>query len=179
MTESSGFRVRVDNFKWLSVMRLIYKELEQIDDFSSEDTQSSVKEEKKGNLVGRFFEVIASTFTPIVPAIAGASLVKGILGLVTTLQWAPTDSDIVKILNIVADSVFYFLPFFLAVSAARKFKTNEFIALALASGLMYPTLIEGAQAIAGGGPEGYYYLVCKHVNQGDWLLRVVKVLLKF
>ncbi len=132
----------------------VYKELEQIGDFSSEDTQSSVKKEKKGNLIGRFFEVIASIFTPIVPAIAGAGLVKGILGLVTTLQWAPADSDIVKILNIVADSVFYFLPFFLAISAARKFKTNEFIALALAGGLMYPTLIEGAQAIAGGGPEG-------------------------
>lgn len=98
--------------------------------------------------------MIASIFTPIIPAIAGAGLVKGILGLVTTFNWASEDSDIVAILNIVADSVFYFLPFFLAVSAARKFKTNEFIALALAGGLMYPTLIEGAQAIAEGGVTG-------------------------
>ncbi len=112
------------------------------------------RKKKKGNIIGRFFEVIASIFTPIIPAIAGAGLVKGILGLVTTFNWAPADSDIVTVLNIVADAVFYFLPFFLAVSAARKFKTNEFIALALAGGLMYPTLIEGAKAIAEGGAEG-------------------------
>ncbi|WP_152658131.1 beta-glucoside-specific PTS transporter subunit IIABC [Oceanobacillus sp. CFH 90083] len=132
----------------------VYKELEKQGDFQSGESDNTVQEEKKGNIIGRFFEVIASIFTPIIPAIAGAGLVKGILGLVTTLNWAPADSDIVAVLNIVADAVFYFLPFFLAVSAARKFKTNEFIALALAGGLMYPTLIEGAKAIAEGGAEG-------------------------
>lgn len=132
----------------------VYKELEKQGDFQSGENDETVQEEKKGNIIGRFFEVIASIFTPIIPAIAGAGLVKGILGLVTTFNWAPADSDIVTVLNIVADAVFYFLPFFLAVSAARKFKTNEFIALALAGGLMYPTLIEGAKAIAEGGAEG-------------------------
>lgn len=105
-------------------------------------------------IFGRFFEYIASIFTPIIPAIAGAGLIKGILGLVTTLELAPPDSDIVAILNIVSDAVFYFLPFLLAVSAARKFKTNEFLALALAGELMYPTLIEGAKAITDGGDTG-------------------------
>ncbi|WP_368901013.1 beta-glucoside-specific PTS transporter subunit IIABC [Oceanobacillus oncorhynchi] len=133
----------------------VYKEIEKQGDFNSGESDNDTQEqEKKGNIIGRFFEVIASIFTPIIPAIAGAGLVKGILGLVTTFNWASEDSDIVAILNIVADSVFYFLPFFLAVSAARKFKTNEFIALALAGGLMYPTLIEGAQAIAEGGATG-------------------------
>lgn len=134
----------------------VYKEIEKQGNFDSGESDNShaVQEQKKGNIIGHFFEVIASIFTPIIPAIAGAGLVKGILGLVTTLEWAPADSDIVAVLNIVADAVFYFLPFFLAVSAARKFKTNEFIALALAGGLMYPTLIEGAKAIAEGGAEG-------------------------
>lgn len=134
----------------------VYKEIEKQGDFDNgeSDNSNAVQEKKKGNIIGRFFEVIASIFTPIIPAIAGAGLVKGILGLITTLEWAPADSDIVAVLNIVADAVFYFLPFFLAVSAARKFKTNEFIALALAGGLMYPTLIEGAKAIAEGGAEG-------------------------
>ncbi|MBY7141988.1 beta-glucoside-specific PTS transporter subunit IIABC [Virgibacillus sp. NKC19-3] len=133
----------------------VYKEIEKQGNFSSEESDNAAQEEEKaGNIIGRFFEMIASIFTPIIPAIAGAGLVKGILGLVTTLEWAPEDSDIVSVLNIVADAVFYFLPFFLAVSAAKKFKTNEFIALALAGGFMYPTLIEGAQAIAEGGAEG-------------------------
>ncbi|MBS4207111.1 beta-glucoside-specific PTS transporter subunit IIABC [Bacillus sp. FJAT-50079] len=132
----------------------VYKEMEKLGNFQTEESDDSVKDGKKGNLIGRFFENIASIFTPIVPAIAGAGLVKGILGLVTSLNLAPADSDIVTILKIVSDAVFYFLPFFLAVSAARKFKTNEFIALALAGGMMYPTLIDGARAIAEGGAKG-------------------------
>jgi beta-glucoside PTS system EIICBA component len=132
----------------------VYKEIEQLGDFNSEESNHSEREEKKGNLIGRFFENIASIFTPIVPAIAGAGLVKGILGLVTSLNLASAESDIVAILKIVSDAVFYFLPFLLAVSAARKFKTNEYIALALAGGFMYPTLIDGVRAIAEGGARG-------------------------
>lgn len=39
---------------------------------------------------------------------------------------------------------FLLLPFYLAVSAARIFKTSEYLALAMASALMYPTLIDAA-----------------------------------
>ncbi|MGX6969472.1 hypothetical protein [Vagococcus bubulae] len=41
------------------------------------------------------------------------------------------------------NSAFYFLPFLLAVSSARKFKVNEFIALCLASILFALGLISG------------------------------------
>ncbi|KID20315.1 PTS transporter subunit EIIC, partial [Listeria monocytogenes] len=47
-----------------------------------------------------------------------------------------------------------FLPFFLAVSAARIFNTNEFIAVAVAGGMMYPISMEGAKAIVSGGQTG-------------------------
>ncbi|MCL3782972.1 PTS sugar transporter, partial [Prolixibacteraceae bacterium JC049] len=47
-----------------------------------------------------------------------------------------------------ASGVFYFLPFFLAVSAAKIFKTNEYLAVAVAACLMYPTLIDAAKALA-------------------------------
>jgi PTS system beta-glucosides-specific IIC component len=55
-----------------------------------------------------------------------------------------------RILALIADCFFYFLPFFLAVSAAHKFKTSEYLALALAGGLMYPTIIDAAKSIAAG-----------------------------
>ena len=51
------------------------------------------------------------------------------------------ESDTVTILNLIADCMFYFFPFLLAVSSAKKFKTNEYMALAVAGALMYPTLI--------------------------------------
>ena len=46
----------------------------------------------------------------------------------------------------IGDLIFYFFPFFLAVSAARKFKVSEYLALALAGAYMYPTIMNGAAA---------------------------------
>lgn len=52
------------------------------------------------------------------------------------------------IINMIGDLIFYFLPFFLAVSAAHKFKTNPYLAVALAAGLMHPTILNAAPKIA-------------------------------
>ncbi|WP_179142955.1 PTS transporter subunit EIIC, partial [Cronobacter sakazakii] len=52
------------------------------------------------------------------------------------------------IIDLIASGVFYFLPFFLAVSAARIFKVNEYLAAAVAACLMYPSLIDAAKALA-------------------------------
>ncbi len=57
-------------------------------------------------------------------------------------------SDTVMVIDLIASGVFYFLPFFLAVSAAKIFKTNEYLAAAVAACLMYPSLIEAAKALA-------------------------------
>ncbi|WP_078394575.1 beta-glucoside-specific PTS transporter subunit IIABC [Shouchella patagoniensis] len=148
--QSGQFQVVIGN-----EVSKVFKELKVEEKSNAQKTEgSNKKKQKKGNPIGRFFEVIAAIFTPVIPAIAGAGLIKGILGLITTFGWAAPDQDAMILLNVVADTVFYFLPFFLAVSAARKFNTNEFIALALAGGLMYPTILQGAQAIAEGGAEG-------------------------
>ena len=58
----------------------------------------------------------------------------------------------------IGDLIFYFFPFFLAVSAARKFKVNEYMALALAAAYMYPTIMNGAAAVADGGPTTMKFL---------------------
>ena len=47
-------------------------------------------------------------------------------------------------LNAASDATFYFLPFLLAVTAAKKFKTDMTMAVVLAGIYMYPTIIAGA-----------------------------------
>ncbi|WP_068503011.1 beta-glucoside-specific PTS transporter subunit IIABC [Paenibacillus kribbensis] len=129
----------------------VYNELIKLADISpNHPGTESNSSKKKQNIVSRLMETIAGIFTPVIPAIAGAGILKGLLGLITALKWAESGSDSMRILALVADSVFYFLPFFLAVSAARKFKTSEFMALGLAGGLMYPTIMDAAKSIAAG-----------------------------
>lgn len=106
------------------------------------------KPHQRKGLVSLFMDTVSGVFGPIVPAIAGAGMIKGLLAGLIALKAVPQNSDTVMIIDLIASGVFYFLPFFLAVSAAKIFKTNEYLAVAVAACLMYPTLIDAAKALA-------------------------------
>ncbi len=71
---------------------------------------------------------------------AAAGILKGFLSLATVLGWLTTDSGIYQILFAAADGVFTFLPVMLAFTAAKEFKTNQFLAVAIAMALVYPAI---------------------------------------
>ncbi|MBS5774311.1 MAG: PTS transporter subunit EIIC [Enterobacter cloacae] len=106
------------------------------------------KEKGRKSLVSLFMDTVSGVFGPIVPAIAGAGMIKGLLAGLIALNVISAKSDTVIVIDLIASGVFYFLPFFLAVSAAKIFKTNEYLAAAVAACLMYPSLIEAAKALA-------------------------------
>ena len=133
----------------------VYSELTQIANIQN-DAES--EETKKRNPFNAVLETIAGIFTPILPALVGCGMVKCVSTILTTTGvFAPTDGFIV-VANIIGDCIFYFMPFFLASSAARKFKTSECLAVALAGCLMYPTIMEGAAAIAKTGIDSFSFL---------------------
>jgi beta-glucoside PTS system EIICBA component len=98
------------------------------------------KSGKKKNVLNSIFDVISGTFTPILPAIAGAGMIKGLLAIALTLGWLTAESQVYIILNAIGDGAFYFLPILLAVSAARKFGSNVYVAAAIGAALLHPTL---------------------------------------
>lgn len=113
---------------------------------------------KKGNPVNKLLETIAGIFTPILPALVGCGMIKALSSIVTTLGLISGKSGFITIINMIGDTVFYFMPFFLAVSAARKFKTNEFLAIALAATLLHPTILDAANAVAKTGVKTIDFL---------------------
>jgi len=114
----------------------------------SPDTTASATGKGRKSLVSLFMDTVSGVFGPIVPAIAGAGMIKGLLAGLIALKLVSAKSDTVVVIDLIASGVFYFLPFFLAVSAAKIFKTNEYLAAAVAACLMYPSLIEAAKALA-------------------------------
>ena len=102
------------------------------------------------NIVSNLMELISGIFTPILPVIAGTGLLKGLLTLATGLGWMGTESSIYRLLFIIADCAFYFLPFLLASSAAKIFKVNNFLSLTVAGSLLYPTITDGYKAVSAG-----------------------------
>lgn len=97
--------------------------------------------DKDTNVVGKFISVIAGLFTPILGAFIGAGMLKVILMVLTTFGVLSTDMGTYKILYAAADAIFYFLPVALALTAAKKFGCNQFVALVIAGAMIYPDII--------------------------------------
>jgi len=115
---------------------------------NNDGVQPAQNEKAHKSLVSLFMDTVSGVFGPIVPAIAGAGMIKGLLAGLVALQLVSAKSDTVMVIDLIASGVFYFLPFFLAVSAAKIFKTNEYLAAAVAACLMYPSLIDAAKSLA-------------------------------
>ncbi|SHI01907.1 beta-glucoside-specific PTS transporter subunit IIABC [Clostridium intestinale] len=118
------------------------------------DSISSVKK----NPFNTFLETIAGVFTPILPALVGCGMMKCLSSILTASGFVNAQSGFILIFNMIADCVFYFMPFFLAVSAAKKFKTNEYLAIALAACLLHPTILTAASNIATTGVSTINFL---------------------
>ena len=122
-----------------------YEILMQMLELKEDETPAAEKEKKK-DFITWFMDMVSGVFGPIVPAIAGAGMIKGLMGGLVALGLISNATDTYKIIDMLASGVFTFLPFFIAASAAKKFKTNQYIAIAMASIIMYPTMVDAAKA---------------------------------
>lgn len=105
------------------------------------------EQDKKVGIGTKILNVVTAIFTPTIPAIAASGMLKGILAVAALIGLNVYHVDIKTfntyiILNAASDALFYFMPVILARSAAKVFKTNEYIAMTLGATLCYPTLVE-------------------------------------
>ncbi|MEK4947828.1 glucose PTS transporter subunit IIA [Carnobacterium sp. FSL W8-0810] len=109
------------------------------------DSNNNQQSEKKG-LVSLFMDTVSGVFGPIVPAIAGAGMIKGLMAGLVALNVISNETPTFQVIDMLASGVFTFLPFFVAASAARIFKTNQYLAIAIAATLQFPTMTAAAAA---------------------------------
>ncbi|MED2977826.1 beta-glucoside-specific PTS transporter subunit IIABC [Bacillus swezeyi] len=119
----------------------VYKEIGRISNIL-EDSPADQSQKEKGNIAGRLVDVVSSIFTPLLGVMAGAGILKGLLLICTNAGWLTAEETTYTILYAAADSLFYFLPLLLAVTAAKKFGANLFVALTIAGALIYPSILE-------------------------------------
>lgn len=118
----------------------VYKEVVKI---ANLDTMSSNASEEVDNRkpIAKVIDTITGIFTPILPAITAAGMMKAVLALLTAFKLVTTDSQSYQVINFMADAAFYFLPILLANSAAKKFKCNQYLAMMLGGMLLHPTFV--------------------------------------
>ncbi|MEN1986995.1 beta-glucoside-specific PTS transporter subunit IIABC [Paenibacillus hubeiensis] len=142
VVESSGqFQVVVGNN-----VGPVYEKMIEGTSIGNADASKKDESSEKSTILGKAVDIISSIFSPTLGALAGAGLLKGLVALFLFLKWLDASSGTYLVLNAASDSVFYFLPVFLAVTASRKFKTNMFVSVAIAGALVYPAVIAAVSA---------------------------------
>lgn len=126
--------------KVAQVCQAIFDEVPHAKRDNDSDIAEKSETTKRRNPISALFEIISGIFSPIIPAIAGAGVLKGLLSLVISFGWVANTNQTYLILSAIGDGVFYFIPIVLAFSAGQKFGANPFVSVALAATLFHPTI---------------------------------------
>ena len=130
----------------------VYKEIT-----SQIDIQDGAPKPKNNqSKVSLVIDTITGIFTPILPAITAAGMIKAILSLLIVFKVMTAQDQSYQVLSFMADAAFYFLPILLAASAARKFNTNMYLAMMLGGVLLHPNFVAMTKTAAETG--GIHFL---------------------
>lgn len=116
----------------------VYKPLSELCQITDSKGRES---EKKQSWGAKAIDTLSGIFTPILPALTAAGMLKAVLSLLVAFKVVDSASQNYQIIYFMADVTFYFLPIMLANSAAKKFKCNPYLAMMLGGILLHPNFV--------------------------------------
>ena len=102
---------------------------------SEEETQ------EKLSPLNAFIDIISGVFQPILGVLCATGMIKGLNAILIATKLLEDTSSTYMVLNAIGDCLFYFFPIFLGFTAAKKFKLNQFLGMAIGASLVYPSII--------------------------------------
>ncbi|MDD3028144.1 MAG: PTS transporter subunit EIIC [Erysipelotrichaceae bacterium] len=118
----------------------VYDELCKIAGITSEGQVQDQGDDGTKSPIDRFLGTISAIFTPYIPVLASAGIIKGLLALCVNMGWLASTSNTYSILSAAGNSLIYFFPILLAFTAAKKFGANPYIGAVIGAALMEPNL---------------------------------------
>ncbi len=131
----------------------------------------------KGNLFERFIDLLSGIFQAFLGPLAAAGIIKGIVAIMASRGMTSDNSAIYAILNAAGDGFFQYLPLLVALTSARKFKMNEFTALAIGMALIYPTLPGSLATLKEAGLDNVFGIPFVLPTAGSYLSTVIPAIL--
>ena len=122
----------------------VFKEIMGMTKLDSGNQGGEEKDDRK--VVAKVIDTISGIFTPILPAITAAGMMKAVLALLVAFNLVSKEAQSYQVINFMADAAFFFLPILLASSAAKKFKCNQYMAMMIGGMLLHPTFISMVSA---------------------------------
>lgn len=109
-------------------------------------SEGNAPAEQKGPLVSRLIDTVTGIFTPILPPLTAAGMLKAVLAVLVAFKLVDSGSSTYQVVNFMADATFYFLPVLLANSAAKKLGCNSYLAMMLGGILIHPNFVSMVSA---------------------------------
>jgi len=130
------------------------------------------KDTKEKNVFKRALNVLVGIMAPIIPVLIAGGMFKVVLALLALFGMSKTGMNY-EILSFIADAAFYFLPFMLANSAAKKFNTSPFLAMLMAGVLLHPNF---AAMVTAGKPIALFGMPIRPVAYGSTVIPIILVI---
>lgn len=146
VNKDSGYQIIIG-----TNVREVYEDFLKVLNRENNETtnEKNSKVQTKKSLINEFVQLVVSIFSPLLPLLAGSGLLRGFTILANEVGILSTDSSTNLMLTLAATSVFYFLPLLVSVTAANRFKTSPYIAIAVAGALIMPDFINLIQGDGG------------------------------
>lgn len=119
----------------------LYDEFENLVKGNNDDESIKNNEGNSQGIVSKIFSAISAIFAPLLPALAGSGILRGLLILAEQTGLIFEDSGTYAIINVASMSVFYFLPVLLAFTSARRFGADPFLSALIGAALLNPDYV--------------------------------------
>ncbi|MBU6114039.1 PTS transporter subunit EIIC [Mammaliicoccus lentus] len=119
----------------------LYDEFEELVKGDGESVETSSEDNNNESIISKVFSAISAIFAPLLPALAGSGILRGLLILAEQIGLVSKDSGTYAILNVASMSVFYFLPVLLAFTSARRFGASPYLSALIGAALLNPDYI--------------------------------------
>lgn len=119
----------------------LYDEFEALVTGDDGNVQVNNSGEGSGNIISNIFSAISAIFAPLLPALAGSGILRGLLILAVQTGILSENSGTYSILTVASMSVFYFLPVLLAFTSGRRFGASPYLSALIGAALLNPEFI--------------------------------------
>ncbi|MGM9933257.1 beta-glucoside-specific PTS transporter subunit IIABC [Pradoshia sp.] len=124
----------------------VFEQFSELVNLESSDEENG----NKGTVLNRVIATMSAVFAPFIYILAAAGILQGTLILLKLAFPAFESTGTFQVFDFISWAPFTFLPIFIAITAARHFKTNLYIAIACTAALVSPTWASMAAQIAAG-----------------------------
>lgn len=97
----------------------VYQEVMAVGNLNTLEKSDS-QDSGKTNSFNKFIDLISPIFAPTLGTLAATGMNKGFNALFVAIGWLTVESGTYQILNAIGDSLFYFFPIFLYLTASKK-----------------------------------------------------------